>query len=150
MRFLSLFFIGVLAATSLAHSQDMTEFAPRAAADVSLDDELWVSRPVLLFAPRADDPLLFRQLAALEEEWPALAERDVVVIVDTDPAGESDARSRIRPHGFMMVLLSKDGTVAQRKPSPWSARALIHALDKMPLRIEVAKERRALHPRPMQ
>lgn len=150
MRFLSLFFIGVLATASVAHSQEAPEFAPVAAADVSLDDLLWLNRPVLLFAQRPDDPLLVRQLAALAEEWPALKERDVTVIVDSDPKSESDARTRIRPHGFMMVLLSKDGAIAQRKPRPWSARELIHAIDKMPLRIEEEKERRALNPRPMQ
>ncbi|WP_380053370.1 DUF4174 domain-containing protein [Falsihalocynthiibacter sp. SS001] len=150
MRFLILIFIGIFGASSATMAQDAPPFVPIPAQDVTLDEFTWNARPVLLFAGHPQDPQILRQLELLAEQWPALAERDVVVIVDTDPNSESDARLQIRPHGFMMVLLSKDGKVAQRKPHPWSARELIRAIDKMPLRIQEEKERRFLNPRPIE
>ena len=64
----------------------------------------------------------------------ALAERDVVVIADTDPAAESELRRELRPRGFMMALVGKDGGVKLRKPFPWDVRELTRTIDKMPLR----------------
>lgn len=153
MRIFTFIFIGVAllgASTLSAQAQEVAPFAPIEAQDTTLEDQKWVARPIIIFAARPEDPQLLRQLDMLEAEWPALAERDVVVIIDTDPKSESDARQTIRPHGFMMVLMAKDGTIAQRKPRPWSARELIRAIDKMPLRLEEEKERRALNPRPIQ
>lgn len=149
MRLLTLVFIGIVAASPMA-AQPQLSFDPISAQETTLEEQKWVTRPIVLFAGHPEDPQILRQLEMLEAEWPALAARDVVVIVDTDPRAGSDARDQIRPHGFMMVLLAKDGTVAQRKPRPWSARELIRAIDKMPLRIEEERERRALNPRPIQ
>lgn len=150
MKFLTLVFIAIAGLSSSALAQEMRPFAPIDAKDTTLEDLKWIARPVLLFAVRPDDPQMLRQLEMLEEEWPALAARDVVIVVDADPSGDSDARRAIRPHGFMMVLMAKDGTIAQRKPRPWSARELIRAIDKMPLRLEEEKERRTLNPRTVQ
>lgn len=153
MRIFTFLFIGVaVLGTSIApiSAQEVPAFAPVEAMDTTLEDQKWVARPILIFAERPEDPQLLRQLDMLKSDWPALFERDVVVILDTDPKSESDARSTIRPHGFMMVLMAKDGTIAQRKPRPWSARELIRAIDKMPLRLEEEKERRPLNPRPIQ
>jgi len=58
----------------------------------------------------------------------------VVIIVDTDPSGESALRTKLRPRGFMMVLIGKDGQVKLRKPLPWDVRELTRSIDKMPLR----------------
>jgi hypothetical protein len=63
-----------------------------------------------------------------------LAARDVVVIVDTDPAARSAVRTQLRPRGFMLALLSKDGSVFQRKPAPWDVREISRAIDKLPQR----------------
>lgn len=153
MKFLTFIFTTLAVAGSLnstAYAQDKAVFEPLTALETTLEEQKWVARPILIFADRAEDPQMLRQLQMLEEDWDALALRDVVVIVDTDPKSESDARQSIRPHGFMMVLMAKDGTIAQRKPRPWSARELIRAIDKMPLRLEEEKERRALNPRPIQ
>lgn len=153
MRFFTFIFIvvamfGTTAVTVVA--QDVAPFAPIDAQETTLEEQKWVSRPILIFANRPEDPQMIRQLEMIRSEWPALEKRDVVVIVDSDPKGDSDARRTIRPHGFMMVLMAKDGTIAQRKPRPWNARELIRAIDKMPLRLEEEKERRALNPRPIQ
>lgn len=117
-------------------------FAPEAAADVTLVQYLWQKRPVVVFADTPADPAFTEQMRLLEDRWPELAERDVVVITDTDPAAASDARTRLRPRGFMFVLIDKDGTVAQRKPFPWDVREISRAIDKMPARQEELRARR--------
>lgn len=96
----------------------------------------WLNRPVVIFADTPEDPRFVRQMALLEENPDALAERDVVVLTDTDPAVQSDLRTRLRPRGFMLVLIGKDGTVKLRKPRPWSVREISRVIDKMPMRIE--------------
>ncbi|MEY8096091.1 DUF4174 domain-containing protein [Falsihalocynthiibacter sp. S25ZX9] len=150
MKILTLVFLAVAGVSFSALAEETRPFDPIDAQDTTLEDLKWVSRPILLFAARPDDLQIERQLELLQEQWPALVARDVVVVVDTDPKGESDVRNAIRPHGFMMVLMDKDGTIAQRKPHPWSARELIRAIDKMPLRLEEEKERRIVNPRAVQ
>ena len=73
-----------------------------------------------------------------------LALRDVVVIFDTDPAGRSDTRLRLRPRGFMLALMGKDGAIKARKPSPWDVRELSRSIDKMPMRQQEMQDRRGV------
>ena len=95
---------------------------------------LWRARPVVVFADTPADPAFRQQMAFLAERADALAERDVVVIADTDPAADSELRRKLRPRGFMMALVGKDGGVKLRKPFPWDVRELTRSIDKMPLR----------------
>ena len=95
---------------------------------------LWVARPVVVFADTPADPAFRQQMGYLAERSEALAERDVVVIADTDPAANSELRRELRPRGFMMVLVGKDGGVKLRKPFPWDVRELTRTIDKIPLR----------------
>jgi len=111
-------------------------FAPISAAGVSLSDFLWQARPVVVFANTPADPAFAEQMAALAARWPDLAERDVVIVTDTDPADASALRRKLRPRGFSLVLIDKDGTVALRKPFPWDGREIMRAIDKMPIRRE--------------
>jgi len=117
-----------------AQSAEAGGFAPLVASEITLEQFLWTNRPVLVFADTPADPQFQRQMRLLEEGWDELAERDVVVITDTDPAAESDVRTELRPRGFSLVWVDKDGEVRQRKPLPWSVRELVHAIDKTPLR----------------
>ena len=112
------------------------DFAPVDAADVALDDFLWLNRPLVVFANTPADPAFRQQMDLLAARWQELADRDVVVIVDTDPSAMSDARRVLRPRAFMLVLMDKDGSVAQRKPAPWDVREISRAIDKMPSRRE--------------
>jgi hypothetical protein len=70
-----------------------------------------------------------------------LAQRDALVIVDTDPAAATDLRHTFRPRGFSLVLMEKDGTAVLRKPLPWDLREITHAIDKSPLRRQEVLER---------
>ncbi len=119
-------------------------FAPVMAAAANLDALRWKTRPVVVFADTPDDPAFVEQLRLLETRWAELADRDVVVITDTDPAAKSAIRERLRPRGFMLVLMDIDGSVALRKPFPWDVRELGRAIDRMPERREEIRNRRAV------
>jgi hypothetical protein len=71
-----------------------------------------------------------------------LRTRDVVVLTDTDPAARSPLRQKLRPRGFMLVLVGKDGGVKLRKPLPWTVREITRTIDKMPIRQREVEERR--------
>lgn len=111
------------------------------AVDVSLDDFLWIARPVVVFADSEADPAFQQQMKFLTARMDALARRDVVVLTDTDPSAMSEVRRQLRPRGFMLALLSKEGDVVLRKPSPWDVRELTRSIDKMPQRRQEIRER---------
>ncbi len=78
----------------------------------------------------------------INRDLAALDERDVVVIVDTDPEARTPVRQRLRPRGFSLVLMDKDGEVKMRKPQPWSVREITRAIDRFPLRRQEMLEQR--------
>ncbi|TJZ93760.1 DUF4174 domain-containing protein [Paracoccus gahaiensis] len=104
------------------------------AAEVTPQQFLWNARPVVVFADTPDDPAFLQQVAALERDSRALAARDVVVVVDSDPAANSLWRQQLRPRGFSLVVIDKDGQVKIRRPSLWDAREIGRAIDRLPLR----------------
>jgi Domain of unknown function (DUF4174) len=108
--------------------------APRSAADVVFADQLYQTRPIVVFADSPNDPSYVRQMDLLAKAYPALAARDVIVIIDTDPAAKSEWRQKLRPRGFSMVILDKDLKPVIRKPIPWDVREITHAIDKLPSR----------------
>ncbi len=116
-------------------------FAPVAAADVVVADHLFVHRPVVVFADSPEDPNYLRQMDDLARGAADLAERDVIVVTDTDPANPSALRLKLRPRGFSLVLMDKDWEPELRKPLPWSAREITRAIDKMPMARAEALER---------
>jgi hypothetical protein len=113
-------------------------------ADVNLDDLAWVLRPLVVFADTPNDPRFQQQMDRLLADMERLAERDVIVITDTDRAAMSDVRTQLRPRGYMMVLVAKDGRVALRKPEPYDVRELSRSIDKMPLRQQEIADRRVV------
>ena len=145
---LSLVFAAFFAATPLvAQTDDAGESDPAWDAIVVSDNDnltefLWQNRPVVVFADSPNDPRFEQQMALLKSRSAALATRDVVVLTDTDPASGSELRKNLRPRGFMMVLIGKDGGVKLRKASPWDVRELSRVIDKMPMRQREVRERR--------
>ncbi|WP_108482614.1 DUF4174 domain-containing protein [Oceaniglobus ichthyenteri] len=103
-------------------------------ADVDLDDFKWIARPVIVFANSENDPAFQDQMRLLLDRPDALSDRDVVLITDTDPDGRSGVRLKLRPRGFMLALIGKEGDVQLRKPLPWSVRELVRSIDKSPIR----------------
>ena len=118
--------------------------APVAADGLDLDAFQWIARPVVVFADSPDDPQFVQQMDLLAERADELALRDVVVIFDTDPAARGDIRLKLRPRGFMLALLGKDGQIKARKPSPWTVRELSRSIDKMPMRQQEMQDRRGV------
>jgi hypothetical protein len=105
-----------------------------ASSQPALADLLWVSRPIVIFADTPNDPRYSQQLKMLDQQMADLEERDVVILTDTDPEARGPLRTELHPRGFNLVLIDKDGTVAQRRPAPVTARELINLIDRMPSR----------------
>lgn len=97
-------------------------------------DLLYLKRAVVVFADSANDPNYIRQLDLLTRDTADLVERDVIVITDTTPKPPSALRQQLRPRGFSLVVLDKDGQPELRKPLPWDTREITHAIDKFPSR----------------
>ena len=115
---------------------EATAFAPIPGDAADLNEFVWKKRPVVVFADSAADPAFVEQMALIAARWPELAARDVVVITDTTPDPMSEVRRKLRPRGFSLVLMTKDGQVSIRKPLPWNGREIMRAIDKMPIRRE--------------
>ncbi|MDX5382594.1 MAG: DUF4174 domain-containing protein [Rhodobacterales bacterium] len=108
--------------------------------DVDLSEFLWTKRPVVVFADTPNDPRFIEQMNFLNADIPALLVRDIVVLTDTDPAARSALRRKLRPRGFMLVLIDKDGGVKLRKPAPWDVREISRSIDKFPTRQQEIRE----------
>jgi hypothetical protein len=134
--FLSALGAVLIAMTPAAFAQERSDDAPLSqdAADVSLADFKWTNRVVVVFADSPLDPSFRSQMDLLADRPEVLTERDVVVLTDTDPDSLSDVRKTLRPRGFALVVVDKDGAVMLRKPDPWDLRELTRAIDKTPLR----------------
>ncbi|XDA97533.1 DUF4174 domain-containing protein [Sulfitobacter sp. LCG007] len=110
------------------------------AQDVELKQFQWKKRPVVVFADSADDPAFTEQMELLLSRTEELEMRDVVVITDTDPDARSEFRMKLRPRGFMLAILGKDGELGLRKPFPWHVREITRSIDKMPDRQREIRE----------
>lgn len=113
------------------------------AGTLTLDAFKWEKRPVVVFADSPADAAFHRQMEALEARPDELRDRDVIVIFDTDPEADSPIREALRPRGFMLVLIGKDGQIKLRKPQPWDVRELSRSIDKQPERQQEIRDRRA-------
>lgn len=122
---------------------DGTAADPLPGEGVMLSEFAWTHRPLVIFADSPNDPAYIQQREMLLGSQAALNEREVVVITDTDPAARSDLRTRLRPRGFAFVLLDKNGSVLLTRPLPRTAREIIAAIDKTPLRRQEVQERRS-------
>ena len=112
------------------------ELIERDAAQASPGDFRWKSRPVVIFADTAEDPAFREQIQALRRRPGMLLDRDVIVVTDTDPGANGEWRRLLRPRGFSLVVMDKDGQVKLRKPFPWDVREISRAIDKFPLRLQ--------------
>lgn len=109
---------------------------PRDATLLMLEDFQWVARPIIIFADSPNDPRVAEQLALLAARPAPLLERDVVILVDTDPSARSAIRTQLRPRGFSIVVMQKDGAVGFRRPSPRDVREIIRGIDNFSFRQE--------------
>lgn len=115
--------------------------APLATAQ-DLSEYLWLKRPLVIFADTPNNPHFIRQMELLLEDPQSLLDRDVVILTDADPKSRSPLREKLRPRGFSLVLVGKDGKVKLRKPRPWTVREISRAIDNFPLRIDEQRAKR--------
>ena len=134
-------YILVIASFLSSAAGAQTPFAPLPASKVLLADLLYLKRPVVVFADSPNQPQFVEQMRLLQDDLSELDIRDVIIITDTDPDGGSDVRRTLRPRGFSLVLVDKDGRVNFRKPDPWSVREITRQIDKMPLRLQEIRDR---------
>ncbi|MEM7422435.1 MAG: DUF4174 domain-containing protein [Pseudomonadota bacterium] len=103
--------------------------SPGSATDI--ENHLWESRPILIFADQ-NDPRLAEQLARFGADQHELDERNNVVIVDNE--GTSALRSRFKPSSFTVVLIGKDGGEKFRSNDLVEPDTLHALIDTMPMR----------------
>lgn len=120
--------VGAVPAESLAPDEAPDPAQP------DLESLLWVARPIVVFADTANDPRFRQQMELLDEHTEDLLERDVVILTDTDASVLSPLRRELRPRDFTLVLIDKDGTVVQRRPTPTTVRELTRTIDRLPSR----------------
>ncbi|UWQ96657.1 DUF4174 domain-containing protein [Rhodobacteraceae bacterium M385] len=138
-RTLLLALLSLAPAAALAQ-EALVPLEPRSAEGLTLDEFQWVARPIIVFADTPADPRFIEQMELLTNRPEALLERDVVILFDTDPDARSDIRLALRPRGFSIVILGKDGTVGMRRPAPRDVREIIRAIDNFQLRQEELRQ----------
>ena len=106
------------------------------AEGAELSQFLWKNRPVIVFADSENDPRFVEQMRLLAADPAGLLARDVVVVIDTTPANRSALRQALRPRGFSLVIVQKDGRVGLRRPSPRDVREIVRGIDNFALRQE--------------
>lgn len=112
------------------------------AGDLEIEVFEYLARPLVVFADSPRQPQFVEQMRLIVDSIEDLAGRDVAVIVDTDPRARSSLRRELRPRGFGLVLVDKDGRVALRRPAPLSVREIARAIDRTPIRQEELRESR--------
>ncbi|MEI4470041.1 DUF4174 domain-containing protein [Frigidibacter sp. MR17.24] len=112
------------------------------AADQRIEDFRWDHRLVVVFADTEQDPAFRQQMAWIAARPGDLITRDVIVLTDTAPDSPGPIRQGLRPRGFSVVLVDKDGIVNQRKPFPQELRELTRSIDRMPVRQEEIRRQR--------
>ena len=144
-RMISLFALTLMVPLSPAAAADGATAEPpgliQSAEGRSLEEFLWLKRPLVVFADNPADPRYVEQMQNITSRMDALEIRDVVVLTDTDPSLRGEIRRELRPRGFMLVLVAKDGTRVLRKPFPWSVREISRSIDKLPVRQQEIRDR---------
>ena len=67
------------------------------AKEVELSDVIWAARPWVVFADSPLDPTFTQQMALLQAEIAVLQERDVMIVVDTDPESPVQPAQNLAP-----------------------------------------------------
>ena len=137
---IAVFSVGVLQAETASNTLPKAILAPAEGADLA--SFLWKNRLIVVFADSNADPRFVEQVELLAERSSELAERDVIIVLDTNPAAKSALREKFRPRGFMLMLIGKDGQVYLRKPLPWNVREISRSIDKLPQRQQEVRDRR--------
>jgi hypothetical protein len=122
----------------------LSALLPATAEADPLAPHRWQARPVVVFAPEAQDQRLAEQLARVDAARPGMEERDIVVIVDMAPG--SALRARFRPvppaDGFTVILVGLDGGEKLRRTGVTDPDRLMAEIDTMPMRRQEMRQDR--------
>lgn len=136
-------------AATLAASTLLAVLAAGSALAGGLDAFRSKARPVVVFAPKANDPAATDQIRRLRAERAALADREMPVFVvaqgsvrtlagghapATLKADELRRTFAVGEGDFALVLVGKDGDEKFRTAEPVEAGRLIGLVDQMPMR----------------
>jgi hypothetical protein len=125
-----------------------TALMPARALAAELGDYLWVSRPLLVFAPTDSDPRLVETVRRIEASRCGFADRDMVLgvivsdgastlggqVVDTSQARRLFSQFGIGANSFSVVLIGKDGGEKLRVNDVPDLQAIYAVIDGMPMR----------------
>ena len=113
----------------------------------TLADQRNQSRPLLIFAERANDPQLEIQLRILNEHAAEASDRQIVPLalpyrepgptalqLSGDDAEAARRRFHVTANDFVVILLGKDGGEKLRSSRPIPMRKLEAIIDAMPMR----------------
>lgn len=125
---------GALLLANAARASDAALVTPLPTATADLSAYRWERRPVLVFAPAAEDPAYREQMEMLRAARAGLKERDIVVLTDDDPGALGRLRTGLALDGFTVMLVGKDGGVKLRADRPVAAEELFALIDRMPMR----------------
>ena len=105
------------------------------------------TRPLLIFAPKPDDPQLEIQLRTLQQHASEAADRQIVPLAITSEGpsptdahlsnADGDAARRrfhVTPGEFTVILIGKDGGEKLRSKKPFNMDKLNRTIDAMPMR----------------
>ncbi len=112
------------------------------------------ARPLLIFAPKPDDPRLEIQVRTLQEHAPEAHDRDLVPVglpyqnpspTETQLSAEEAVavrrRFHVAPGDFAVILLGKDGGAKLRSDKPLPMQKLDATIDAMPMRKDEMRAR---------
>ena len=141
-------------ASSLAPSS-LAPSSPTARTTTSLTAFRDNSRPLLIFAPKANDFQLKIQLHYLQANPSAVTQRDIMAIaipitgvaptpITLTSADAQSARQRfgVEPGDFLVILLGKDGGEKIRSNRPVTLQTLTEIIDAMPMRQDEMKRQK--------
>jgi hypothetical protein len=133
------------------HSDTQTGTPPEPTVS-PLDEHAWDHRPVILFAPAADDPTYRRQTALFDDHRAGIEDRDIVIYSVFDGSGSGPdgqlepverraLRSRFSPDSeFTVILVGKDTTEKLRQSDILEIDTLFSTIDAMPMRQREMKQ----------
>ncbi|WBP93298.1 DUF4174 domain-containing protein [Mycolicibacterium neoaurum] len=113
-----------------------------------LDGYLWNHRPLLVFAPSADDARLIETLVRIESSRCEFTSRDMVLaqvladgtstldgrVLEADGARQLADRYGVRDNTFAVLLIGKDGAQKWRVDTVPNLQTVYAVIDGMPMR----------------
>ncbi|MBC6606562.1 DUF4174 domain-containing protein [Hymenobacter sp. BT188] len=107
----------------------------------------WQKRLVILYAPTAESVELKQQKASMAAAHEQVKARDMLIIeaIETSlsPSEKQYVRQTlgIKPGGFAVVLIGKDGGVKRKETEPINSKVLFETIDTMPMRRQEMREK---------